>query len=126
MSVNGEHHLLHGGLKLHSGHGFGDQLRGLRSNDVHTQDFAVLLFRYDFDETVMVADDAGLRVCGERKLADLDFVALLSRLGFGQSHAADLWLAVSCSWDQVALHGTCVFTRDFGHGNHALHRRYVG
>ena len=42
--MNSEHHLFYRGLELHSSHSLRDQFRGLWTNDVYTQDFAVLFF----------------------------------------------------------------------------------
>ena len=41
MRVDGLHHHLDGGLRFHGGHGFGDQLEGLRADDVDAQNLAV-------------------------------------------------------------------------------------
>jgi len=65
-----------------------DQLSRIRPDDVYAQDLSVLRVGHDLDETFVLADDAGPRVGGKGKLADLYLVALLFGLGFGKPDAA--------------------------------------
>src|SRR5579884_1523464 len=77
MSVDSEHHLLHRRFELHGGDGFGDQLRRRRSDNVHAENFAVLLFGDDLDKSFVIADDAGLGIGSKREFAYFDLVSLL-------------------------------------------------
>ena len=55
------------------------------TDDVDAEDFAVLRVGDDLDEAVVAVDDGGLGVAGEGEFADLDLVALLLGLGFGEA-----------------------------------------
>ena len=84
MRVDGEHQLVDGAFELHHGDSLGDELGGLRADDVHAEDLAVLRVGNDLHEAIVAADDRGFGVAGERELADLDLVALLLGLRFGE------------------------------------------
>ena len=96
MGVDGEHHLFDCGFEFERGDGFGDDLRGLRADDVDAEDLAVLGVGDDFDEAIVAADDGGLGVADEGELADFDLVALFFGLRFGQADDADLRLGSRC------------------------------
>ena len=72
VGVDGEHQFVDGAFEFHDGYRFGDEFCGLRADDVHTEDFAILGIGNDLDEAVVTADDAGLGISRKRKLADLD------------------------------------------------------
>ena len=59
MGVDGPHQIFHGGFEFHCGHGFGDQLRRLRANDVHAENLAIVRIGNNLDEALMLADDGG-------------------------------------------------------------------
>src|SRR5258708_40256098 len=98
MSMDGPHQILHRSFKLHSGDRFGDQLRGLRPNDMHSQDLAVVRIGDDLDESLMLADDRGSRVGRKRELTNLHVVPGFPGAGFRNADAADLWVAICRSW----------------------------
>src|SRR6185437_11556314 len=120
MGVDSEHHLFYRGFELHRRDSFGDQFRCRRPDDVHAENLSVLLLRNDFDEALVVADDAGFRIRRERELADFYFVCLLARLCLSESYASDLWLAVGCPGNQIALHRTRILAGDLCDCNHTL------
>ena len=60
VRVDGEHQLVDRAFELHDGNRFGDEFGGLRADNVHAEDFAVLRIGDDFDEAVMAVDDGGL------------------------------------------------------------------
>ena len=103
MRMDGVHHGLDGGFGFHRRDGFRDQLEGLRSDDVDAQDFAEFLIGDHLHETVVLSEDGGLAVGGERKLADLHLVALRARLRFRQAHAADARLRIGRARNAIAV-----------------------
>ncbi len=53
----------------------------------------VLFVRDDLDEARPLGPNRGMAIGRERELANLDVVATLARLGFGQPDMPDLWVA---------------------------------
>src|SRR5713101_329046 len=62
MRVNGGHHRLDGSLRLHGRHRLRDQLVSLRSDDVDTENLAILFVRHHLHEPVVLAVDSSLAV----------------------------------------------------------------
>ena len=79
VGVDGEHQLLDGRLQLQRHYRFGDHLGRLRPDDVHPQQLSVFGIRNHLHKAFVGADDRGLGVGGEGKLAHLDLVT--GRLG---------------------------------------------
>src|SRR5581483_3479437 len=84
-----------GRLQADGDAGLGQQVGRVWTDDVNAQDFVVLCVGDDFYEAVRLAEDFRLAERREGELADLDFIALLLRLRFGVTDAADLGEAVS-------------------------------
>src|SRR5262249_10473290 len=101
MRVDRKHHIFYRSFQLKGRHRFGDQLSRHGSNDVNAQDLAKFGVRHNLDKALMVVDDGGLGVGGERELADLHLVSGFFGLGFCETHAADLRLTVSAAGDAV-------------------------
>ncbi len=57
MRVDREHQLFHRGFEFHGGNGLGDELCGLRSDDVDAENFTMLSVGDDFHEAVVLAHD---------------------------------------------------------------------
>ena len=72
----------------------GDHLGGVGSDDVGTEDFAMLLADEEFDESLALADGKGFAAGHEWELADLEFEAFFLRGAFGEADAGDLRLAI--------------------------------
>ena len=68
MRVDGVHQRLDGGFGFHGEHAFADQFERLRPDDVDAQNLAVIFVGDDFDEPVVVAQDARLAVGREREI----------------------------------------------------------
>jgi len=67
----------------------GDHLGGVGSDDVGTEDFAMLLADEEFDESIALADGLGLAAGHEREFADLEFEAFFLRGAFGEADAGE-------------------------------------
>src|SRR5512141_200623 len=85
-----------------------------------TQDLAVLGVGDDFDETIVLAQDASFAIRSEGELADAEVVAGGARLRFGEADAADAGLGISRPGDAVLVHRSHRFARDMGNRDHAL------
>ena len=90
---------------FHGGHRFGDQLEGLRPDDVHAQDFAVFSSATTLMNPSWLSRMVARLLPANGKLADLHLVALRAGLRFGQPHAADARLGVGAAGDAVAVDG---------------------
>src|ERR1043166_7783163 len=101
MRVDGEHHVFNRGLEFQRGHRFRDQLRGNRADDMYAQNLTVLCVRHNFDKALMVIDNGGFGVGGERELADFDLMSGFFGFDFCQAHTADLWLTVSTAGNMI-------------------------
>src|SRR5438552_17888624 len=121
MSVNGVHQVFARSFQLHRGYRFRDQLGGLRADNVHAQDFAVLLVGNYFDEPFVRADDGSLGISDEGEFADLDLAAALFGLGLGQTDAADLRLAIGGAGHAVSVNGLDWLAGNLAYSNNAFH-----
>ena len=101
--MDGPHQVFHRGFEFHGGDGFGDQFGGLRADDVHAENLAVVRVANDLDEAFVLADDRGARVGGEGELADLDVVSRFARLGFRQADAADFRMAIGRAGNALGI-----------------------
>ena len=125
MRMNDEHHLLDGGLKLHGNDALGDELRGLRADDMDAQNLAVLRIGDDFYKAIVRIDDGGFGVAHERELADLHLLTLLFGLDFCEADATDLRVAVGAAGNAIFPNRQGVFARQFARYNDATHRANV-
>ena len=103
-----------------------DQLEALGPDDVNAQNFAVALVGHHFDEALVVSQDSGAAVAGERETAHLHLVALRARLGLGEPHAADARFGVGAAGDAILVDGDGRFAGHVRHRDHALARSHVG
>ena len=83
---------------------FGDEVRGVRADDVDPERVAGLGVRDDLGEALVLAADDGLGDRLERHLADLDREAALDALGLGQADRGDLRPAVRGARLLVVVH----------------------
>ena len=104
MSVDGEHHFFHRAFQLHHGDGLGDQLCGLRAEDMHAENLAVLHIGNDLHEAVVIAKNRSLGVARKREFAHLDREALFLGLRLGQANRTDLRLGIGAAGDAVTPH----------------------
>src|SRR5580698_1556909 len=124
--MDGPHQVLYGSFEFEGGDGFGDELGGLRADNVDTEYLSVLGVGDDLYEAVVRVDDGGLGVANEGELTDLDGVSQLLGLSFGKADAADLWLRVGASRDAVALDGPGILAGDLGSGDQSGHGAGMG
>src|SRR5215472_13551114 len=125
MRVNDVGQFLRRALHLQRHYRFGNQLRRIRPDDVHTENLAVLRVGNDLDESLMLADDAGPRVRREGELADLHLVSRLLRIGFGHSNAADLRMTIRRVGDPQRIDLLRRLARNVGYRNDSFHRARV-
>ena len=104
---------------------FGDQLVGLRADDVDAENLAVLLVGDHLDEAVVTAEDRRLAVADERKLADLHLEALRLGLRFGQADAADSGLGVGRAGNAILVDRDGRLAGHVIDRDHAFHGRDV-
>src|SRR5260370_1475757 len=81
-------------FQVEDGGGLGEKVRGQRPDDVDAQHLAILFVGNHFDEAAMVAENRGLAVADEGKLAGFHRIPRLAGLLFRQADGADLRLAV--------------------------------
>ncbi len=89
MGVYRFDHGFHGGFGLHGGHRFSNQLIGVRTKDMDTQNLAVLAVRHHLHKAIGLAENLGLAVGDEGELAHLDIIAAALGVGFGEAHTAN-------------------------------------
>src|SRR6266498_1828509 len=106
------HQVFDCGFELQRRHGFRDELRRLRTDDVNTENLSVSAVGNDLDETFVLSDDGCARVGGKGELTYLDVVALLASLCFGQPHAANLGMAVGDVGNSKNIDGLILLARD--------------
>src|SRR4051812_22501816 len=115
------HQIFYRSLEFDGCYRLGDQFCCLRTDDVHTQDFAIVGIGDDLDEAFVLTDDGSARVCCEGEFSDLDVVAGLFCFHFSQTDAADFRMAVGCVGDVLRIDRLALFPRNFGNSNNAFH-----
>ena len=68
------HQRFHRGFGLHGQYPFADQLKGLRPDDMHPKNFAVLFVGHDLHESIVLSENRSLAIRREWKLPDLYLV----------------------------------------------------
>src|SRR5579864_7452730 len=112
MRVNRPNQFLDGRLEPQGDSRLRDELGGARTNQVHAEQLIVLRLGDNLHEALRFAGDSRAAEHAEREQAGADIVAALHRLGFGQSDAADLRLAVCTRRHLVVVEGPRLPTRD--------------
>src|SRR5207237_7781483 len=82
----------------------GDQLRGAGTDDMGTQEPPALRVGHHLHEAGSLAVDLRAAESCERKLAELDLMALFACLLFGQADRGDLRVRVGAAGDELLLH----------------------
>src|SRR5689334_6447791 len=126
MRVNGVPQRFHCGFGFHGQNAFPDQLVSFRTNDMDAQDFAILGVGDDFDEAVVLPQDAGLAVGGEGEFAYSEVVTRRARLRLREPDAADTRLRISGSRDAVLIHRSHRLACDVRDRHHAFGRGHMG
>ena len=121
MRVNGGGHIVERGFQAERRDRFGDDFRGQRADGVHAENFAVFRFGHHFDEAFVLAEDGGLAVAEERKLAGFHFEARFARLLFRQTNRADLRLAIGGVRAALAVERLHGFSGHAADGDDAFH-----
>src|SRR5579871_2086958 len=125
MRMDGVDHRLDSCFRVHRGHSLADQLERLRSDDVHSQDFAQLLIRDHFYESVVTAQDAGFAVGREREFANLHLVPDRPRLRLRQANASDARFRERHVRNPILIHRRRIFAGDVRHRDHSFRRRHM-
>ena len=115
-----------GGFEGHGNAGFGEELCGVRADDVDAEDFVVFLFGDDLHKTVGFAEDAGLARSREREFADFYIVTFGFCFLFGQADTGDFGVAVSTVRDEALIYRLDLFAGDLFNDHDALFRRKMG
>src|SRR5215472_2696800 len=125
MRVDNMRKVFGGALHLQRDHGFRNQLRGCRPDDVYAQNLTVLGIGDDLHEALVLANDAGAGVGREGEFADLHLITEFVGLGFRQPDAADLGMAVGGVGNAQLIDRLDWLARDMRDGNNAFHRARV-
>ena len=72
---------------------------------MHAENLVVLRLAHDLHKAFFLTENARLSGCGKRKLADLNVIARLARLGFRQTYRGDFGIAVSAIGYQPQVDG---------------------
>ena len=125
MRVDGPHQIFDRGFEFHGGDGFGNQLRRLRSDDVHAENLPVVGVGDDLDEPFMLANDGRARVGSERELPQLHVVSGLAGFRFGEANAADFRMAIGRARNVLWIDRLAGLACNFGDGHDRFHRAYM-
>src|SRR5215471_17141746 len=125
MRVNHVHHVVDASFQIQHGSSFRENFRGQRADDVNAENFSVLLLGNDLDEAAVIAENGGLAVSHERKLADLNSITRVTRLLFSHADRANLRLAVGGIRDAELVDGVRGFAGDVSDSDDAFHHRGV-
>src|SRR5581483_6616545 len=121
MRVDCPHQIFDCCFRFHGGYRFGDQFGCLRADDVDTENLAVVGVTHDFDEALVLADDAGAAVGGEGEFPDFQVVPRFTGLGLREAYAADFGMAVGGSGNAFAVDRLAWFARDLRDCYQAFH-----
>src|SRR5262249_24371909 len=112
VSMHYKPKLFRRGLQPHRHAGFGQQVGGVRADDVDAEHLVVFGVSDDFDEAFSFAQDHRLAQGREREFADLDLIASLFSFRFAQTDAADFRFAVSAIGHAVVIDRLRIAPRD--------------
>ena len=105
------------GTEFHGHHGLGDQLAGLRTHDVHAQDFVGGRISQHFHHAGRVAQSTGTAIGQERERTRLVGHAIGFELLLSTAHPSDFGAGVDDPRDGVEVDVTVLACDALGHGN---------
>ena len=95
MRVYRASQLLDGRFKLDRRARFGDEISGVRPDNMNTENFIVATLSDDFNEPLCLSEYIGLPQREERELADADVVSHLASSCLGEPDTGDLGITIS-------------------------------
>jgi len=125
MRMYGRHHAIDRRFRFHGRHGFRDQFKCFRADDVNTENFPEALIGNNLYKALMRTEDRCLTISCEGELAHFHFETLSTSLRFGNTHTADSGIRVSCSRNAIAVNGPDRLACDVPYRDHSLSRRNV-